>query len=72
MLPDACFRCGVAVVDTISGSHTNMVYHKYIITADTDLSETHLDLGAGEIVELIPKNDFQCLPMSALDVGWLW
>jgi len=45
---------------------------KYQFAAGTDMSETHLDLAAREIVELILKNDFQCLTLAALDVGWLW
>jgi len=44
---------------------------KYHFAAGTDLSETHHDLAAREIVELILKNDFQWLAAAALDVAWL-
>jgi hypothetical protein len=70
MPPDSCFRCGVVVVDSTFGFVYK--YARHDIAAGTYLSETRVDLAAGEILELIPKNDFQCLPMASLDVGWLW
>ena len=45
---------------------------KYHFAAGTDMSKTHLNLAVQEIVVMIPKNDFQCLTVAVLDVGWLW